>query len=74
MKEIPITFDHKGKRYSGHFSLVSGAGSDRTWHLFIALHYYGRLRFTDRWIFDSELMPEMAGEFGEYVERWGPVQ
>ena len=60
MERALISFEHKGKKYSGEFSSVAGAGSNQLWHLMIDNFYYGRLRYSDRWVFDSNIMPEMA--------------
>jgi hypothetical protein len=70
MESVPITFTHKGKLYSGYFHAVQGAGSSQVWHLMINDYYYGRLRYTDKWVFDSQIMPEMAEEFGSYITGW----
>lgn len=67
MDDIPIKFEHKGKTYSGYLSPVRGMGSTQVWHLMVDRYYYGCLRYTDRWVFDSETMPDMAEFFGDYI-------
>lgn len=49
---------------------VQGAGDNRVWHLMIDNYYFGRLRYTDKWVFDSNTMPEIADLLGEYVIAW----
>jgi hypothetical protein len=72
MGSIPITFDHNGKTYAGHFSAVCGAGAN-VWHLIDAQNYYlGRLRITrDEWVFDTSSktgeLSDLAEKFGEYL-------
>jgi hypothetical protein len=66
---IPITFEHKGKQYSGSLDPVSGAGGN-TWHLMINQRYYGRLRVNDRgWFFDGDKFKNLAELFGAFVMR-----
>ena len=60
----------KGKQYSGEFMHVMGAGDTQVWHLMIDNYYKARLRYTDKWIFDSNTMPEIADLLGEYVVDW----
>jgi hypothetical protein len=73
--DIPITFQFRGKTFSGHLLPVMGAGASSVWHLVINKFFYGRLRLTDgKWFFDtnkrSEGMEELADEFGNYVILW----
>src|SRR5688572_29531188 len=42
MDKIPLTFEYKGKPYSGHFHTVAGAGSTQVRHLMIDNYYRGR--------------------------------
>lgn len=71
MERIPITFNHKGKQYSGFLCPVAGVGHPCVWHLMINNRYYGNLRSTDRgWIFDSEKMPEIGDFLGDYITAW----
>ena len=70
-KEIPITFEHKGKTYTGELSPVAGMGHPSVWHLLIDKRYIGCLMHTKRgWVFHSEIMPEIAEFLGEYVTAW----
>jgi hypothetical protein len=50
MEEVPITFEIEGKKYSGRFSAVHGAGQN-VWHLMDNHNYYlGRLRLVnEKW-------------------------
>ncbi|MBC7826889.1 MAG: hypothetical protein H7122_04025 [Chitinophagaceae bacterium] len=70
MQRIPIIFEHKGKQYSGILLPVQGVGHSSVWHLMINNYYFGSLRYTDRWIFDSNKMPEIADFLGDYVIAW----
>ena len=63
MERIPITFEHKGKQYSGLLMPVTGIGETHG-SLLIDNYYIGNLRYTDRWIFDSNTMPEIADFLG----------
>lgn len=68
MHQVPITFEHNGKHYTGHFHAVAGAGSTRIWHLMVDNYYKGCLRFTDKWVFDSNCgMEDLAKFFGEFI-------
>lgn len=71
MKDIPISFDYKGKHYAGFFAPVHGAGA-KGWYLMIDNFYRGRLSFTDKWIFTSQTgeMEDLTDFFGEYVTLW----
>ena len=56
MTDIPITFEHRRKKFTGHFGLVAGAGSISVWHLGDDKGFYlGRLRKdnSDDWVFDE---------------------
>lgn len=71
MDKIPITFD----KFTGYFTKVSGAGESSIWHLYDSKNYYiGRLRFTDKWVFDSspkgKEFETLADYFGEVVRAW----
>ena len=46
MENVPITFEHKGKQFSGYFTEVLGTGGEHTnWYLMGEdKRYYGRLR------------------------------
>jgi hypothetical protein len=54
MKDMPITFEHNGKKYSGYFAAVHGAGQN-VWHLMDNKNFYlGQLRFVnDKWVFNG---------------------
>jgi hypothetical protein len=49
---------------------ISGAGERRLWHLSIGSFYFGRLRYTNRWVLDSNTMPELADLLGDYITAW----
>lgn len=72
--EIPITFEHSGKTYKGHFSRVAGAGSSSMFFLNVNGFHAGQLFLTDSgWRFYSNSKPElnsMSDYFGEYVMLW----
>jgi hypothetical protein len=77
MDKIPINFEHHGKKFSGQFGKVQGAGNTSVWHLMSDDHYYlGRLRigWQDQWYFDGSRpenkLEELAQFFGEYVTAW----
>lgn len=75
MHQIPITFDHEGKQYSGYFSKVAGAGQTGVWYLSDNNNLYlGRLRYTDRWVFDptpkTESLAALADFFGDFITAW----
>ena len=72
MDRIPITFEHKGKQYSGILSPVQGMGHPCVFHLLINNYYFGNLRYTDRcgWVFDSNTMPEIGDFLGDYIIAW----
>ena len=75
MEGIPISFEHAGKKYRGHFSQVSGAGDSSVWHLMDDKNYYlGQLRYTNGWVFDptpkTNKLVELADFFGDYVTAW----
>jgi hypothetical protein len=70
--DIPITFDYKGKTYSGELGQVMGAGSTATYHLMINRRYCGSLRlsaFDNRWVFDGHngMFEELAEHFGAFL-------
>lgn len=75
MDTVPISFEHVGKKYSGHFSEIHGA-SQNVWHLQDDGNFYlGRLRqANDKWVFDptpkTEELAEMAEFFGDYLTAW----
>jgi hypothetical protein len=74
MDKVPITFECNGKKYSGYFSEIHGAGSN-VWHLNIDKYYSGSLQLSnDKWVFhagpkDRELA-ELADFFGNYLTAW----
>ena len=71
MQRISISFDNKGKHYDGFLDEVHGAGN-KVWYLMIDRYYYGRLMFTDQWIFHSNKndMEDLAELFGEQIMLW----
>lgn len=73
MDRVPITFEFQGKKYSGYFTHVNGAGSSSMFHLTVDRYHIGQLWFSDRWRFESNSTPEMrdlAEYFGDYVTAW----
>lgn len=76
MDNIPVSFEHKGKKTEGHLEKVSGAADTSTWHLMgTDKFYYGRLRRTnDKWVFDptpkSQDLAELADFFGDIITAW----
>ena len=76
METIPISFEHQGKHYAGHFNKVMGAGDTSTYHLMDDKNFYlGRLRIAnDQWIFDATPktleLKELADFFGDYIINW----
>ena len=76
MDEIPISFEHKDKKYKGHFSKVAGPGGTGVWHLTDDNNYYlGKLRkVLDKWVFDPTPktleLQELAEYFGGVVTVW----
>jgi len=74
MDPVLITFDHQGKHYKGQLVPVMGAGSSNEFHLMIDNYYCGRLRYSDRWVFDptpkTDSFVELTEYFGEYVTAW----
>lgn len=74
MDPVLIAFDHQGKYYKGQFAPVMGAGGSSVFHLMIDNYYCGRLRYTDRWVFDptpkTGSFVELTEYFGDYVTAW----
>lgn len=72
MDQIPITFTHNNKQYSGILSEVMGAGSTEVWHLMIDDYYYGRLRIANgKFVFDSNRgMEDIVDQLEGYVISW----
>lgn len=77
MDNIPIAFEFKGKKYSGHFSKVSGSGSTATFYLTVDKFYWGRLRLSDfnnTWCFDptpkTEGLEKLVDEFSDLIIAW----
>ena len=76
MDEIPISFEHTGKKFKGRFTKVSGAGDTGVWHLMDDKNFYlGRLRMVqNKWVFDPTPktleLKELAEYFGEVVTAW----
>lgn len=73
MDKIPITFEYKGKVYSGHFEPVHGAGGNM-WHLMINKYYCGRLSYTttNGWQFDENSFggKELTDFFADVIIAW----
>jgi len=74
MDRIDISFEHRGKQYSGYFHKVAGVGVNATWHLMDDKQFYlGRLRigWRDEWVFDASRAENqldlLANFFGNYV-------
>ena len=76
LEQIPISFEHHGKRYKGHFSKVAGAGSTAVFHLMDDKNFYlGRLRMVqNKWVFDAtpktKDLVELTEYFGQVVTAW----
>jgi hypothetical protein len=76
MKEAPISFEHKGKHYSGFFSQVQGSANSLVFYLNIDGYYSGRLRcseFDNSWKFDSTPkhdFSELADFFEYFIFAW----
>ena len=76
MNYIPITFEHVGQQYSGHFGIVMGGGHTSTFHLMDNKNYYlGRLRmYNDEFVFDptpkTKELSQLADFFGDYIINW----
>src|SRR4030095_2559958 len=72
MKDIAITFEHLGKKYSGRFSAVQGAGQN-VWHLNDERNFYlGRLRkdANDNWRFDATPKTQEPAELADFFLRF----
>lgn len=75
MERILINFEYQGKNYSGYFNKVAGAGDSTVWHLYDDKNYYlGRLRYSDKWVFDStpttKELAKSADFFADYLTAW----
>lgn len=74
MLEIPVTFTHQNKTYSGILSRVAGAGDTSTYHLTVNKFYFGRLRKAhSKWVFDSTPnfdISHLSEFFGDHVTNW----
>lgn len=76
LEQIPISFEHNGKKYKGHFTKVSGAGDTGVFHLMDDQNFYnGRLRMVHgKWIFDptpkTADLKELTEYFGQVVTAW----
>lgn len=67
MDKIPVSFEHKGKTYSGRLTKVMGAGSSSVYHLEIEGFLNGRVRYVeslDKWFFD----PSGKVDFSEQLD------
>ena len=75
MDHIPITFEHNGKKYTGNFSSVHGAGQN-VWYLMDNKNFYrGRLRIAKgKWVFNAttkiQELSDLADFFGDYLVAW----
>ncbi len=71
---IPLTFEFQGLSYSGYFHRVQGAGNTAVFYLNIDHYYYGRLRYTNEWVFDTNKLSKgweiLAEYFGDIVILW----
>ena len=75
--EVPITFEHQGKAYTGHLSSGTGAGGTMYdhWHLMIDNFYCGQLHysgFCGHWRFTSNsgLFEGLSDYFEGYLIGW----
>jgi hypothetical protein len=67
---IPITFEYRGKDYYGEFMPVQGSGYPRAFQLLINNYYIGSLRYSDGWVFEGQVMTDLADVFGAYIIAW----
>lgn len=68
LEQIPISFEHNGKKFKGHFSKVAGAGPTTVFHLMGDNGYYnGRLMLiSNKWVFDATPKTKELDELTEY--------
>lgn len=74
MADIPVSFDYKGKHYSGFLSEVTGGGGS-VWHLMINRFYWGQLHYypsRDEFRFTSQTreFEDISDFFGEVIIAW----
>jgi hypothetical protein len=74
LDNIPISFEHEGKKYTGTLDEVSGAGAAKTWHLMVDKYYWGQLVFTDNGFSflpqNDEWLKDFSEYMGEVVTLW----
>jgi hypothetical protein len=63
MDNIPVVFEYKGVRFSGHLTEVSGGGA-KLWHIIVGKKYIGKA-----WITNNEV--RVATQKG-VLERGAP--
>lgn len=75
MERIPVSFDHKGKKFTGYFTKLSGSGAGSNWQLYDDKNFYrGVLDLQEKrgWVF-HEQKPELAylvDYFADVVTAW----
>ena len=67
---VPITFEYKGRKYSGFFHPVAGTGQPWAWQLLLDDYFYGNLRYADQWVFEGQQMQDLGDFFGSYITAW----
>ncbi|RYE36336.1 MAG: hypothetical protein EOP48_29685 [Sphingobacteriales bacterium] len=63
---VPLYFTHESGVTFGEFIQVSGAGSTEVFFLMVDDYYKGRLRFSNKWIFDGAY-ETLAEDFGLFL-------
>jgi hypothetical protein len=86
MTDIPITFEFQGKQYTGHFSQVTGCGSNANFHLSVTTRHWGQLFYIEGqpgfdggihavpsgWRFSGNIpgLEELTEYFGYHIIAW----
>lgn len=69
---VPVTFEYKSKTYKGELQRVMGAGD--VFYLMVDNFYWGRLRYVNEWVFDTNDktvgMEQLAEYLGGVVIAW----
>ena len=73
--DIPITFTHQGKTYSGSFGKVAGTGDTSVWHLMSDdKRYLGRLgKANGDWVFHGSGLEYKARDFANFLFEKGAI-
>jgi hypothetical protein len=73
MDKIPVSFEYKGKHYTGYFDAVSGAAG-KLWYLTLNGFHWGQLIYTENfgWRFENNkgTMKELTDYFADVVTAW----